>query len=58
MWHDFTRISAQRQDQLEKGIKQQKLQLVQLNAQIASLETQITAETERNSSVTVCSQHI
>lgn len=36
--------------QLEKGIKQQQLQLTQLNAQIGSLESQITVEAERNNS--------
>ena len=36
------------QNQLKKGIEQQKLQLGQLNAQIASLSSRIIAETERN----------
>lgn len=39
-----------RKRQLGKAIAQQKLQLAQLNSQIASIDNQIIAETERNSS--------
>ena len=46
---DLTRFKTQ-QNQLNKGIEQQKLQFAQFNAQIASLSNQIVAETERNQS--------
>ena len=44
---DLARFKTQ-QNQLKKGIEQQKLQLGQLNAQIASLSSRIIAETERS----------
>jgi HlyD family type I secretion membrane fusion protein len=44
---DLSRFQT-KQNQLESGIKQQKLQLGQLEAQIIGLQTQIIAETERN----------
>jgi HlyD family type I secretion membrane fusion protein len=46
---DLSRFQT-KQNQLESGIKQQKLQLGQLQAQIIGLRSQITAETERNQS--------
>lgn len=44
---DLSRFQT-KQNQLASGIKQQKLQLGQLQAQIIGLQNQITAETERN----------